>query len=58
MALQREDVWWLPALYLQQSELQPASAREATRRRALALARAHDSRSLERRILAASTAAT
>jgi DNA-binding SARP family transcriptional activator len=52
MATERGDTWWLPALYLQQSELEPASAGEATLRRALTLARAQNSRALERRILA------
>ena len=56
MALERADVWWLPALYLQKSELEPPPRRDATLRRALELARAQNSRSLERRILASSTA--
>ena len=54
MALERGDVWWLPALYLQKSELEPAPEREATLRRGLALARAQNSRGLEQRILASS----
>ena len=33
MALERGDVWWLPALYLQKSEFEPAPEREATLRR-------------------------
>jgi tetratricopeptide (TPR) repeat protein len=53
MALDRGDVWWLPALYLQKSELEPPAARDAIRDRGLALARAQGSRSLEQRILAA-----
>jgi len=56
MALERSDVWWLPALYLQRSELEPAAERETTLRRGLALARAQHSRGLEQRILASSIA--
>jgi tetratricopeptide (TPR) repeat protein len=56
MALERGDVWWLPALYLQKSEHQPAPEREATLRRGLVLASTQNSRGLERRILAASMA--
>jgi DNA-binding SARP family transcriptional activator len=56
MAIERGDSWWLPALYLQKSELEPASASESTLRRALALARAQNSRGLERRILASQVA--
>ena len=52
MALDRSDVWWLPALYLQKSELEPASERDATLRRGLVLARSQHSRGLEQRILA------
>ncbi len=53
MALDRRDVWWLPALYLQQSELAAApAARELAWGRALELARAQQSRALEQRILA------
>ena len=51
MALERADVWWLPALYLQKSELEASPEREATQRRGLELARAQGSRSLEQRIL-------
>jgi tetratricopeptide (TPR) repeat protein len=58
MALERGDVWWLPALYLQKSDLEPAAEREATLRRALALTRTQNSRCLERRILAASIASS
>jgi DNA-binding SARP family transcriptional activator len=53
MAIARSDVWWLPALYLQKSVLEPASTREATLRRGLDVARAQNSRCLERRILTA-----
>ena len=52
MALERDDAWWLPAMYLQKSDLEPSPVREALRRQALELARAQDSRSLEQRILA------
>jgi DNA-binding SARP family transcriptional activator len=54
LARAREDAWWLPALYLQRSEMEPIPERDATRRQALELARAQQSRSLEQRILAAS----
>ena len=56
MALERVDLWWLPALYLQKSELQPPPERELTLRRGLELARAQGSRGLEQRILASSIA--
>jgi hypothetical protein len=56
MALDRGDTWWLPALYLQQGELEPTPVGESTLRRALALARAQNSRALERRILASPAA--
>jgi hypothetical protein len=56
MALDRGDMWWLPALYLQQGELEPTTVGESTLRRALALARAQNSRALERRILASAAA--
>jgi DNA-binding SARP family transcriptional activator len=52
IALERTDVWWLPALYLQRSEFEPQPERAATLRRGLELARRQNSRSLERRILA------
>jgi predicted ATPase len=52
-ALERPDVWWLPALYLQKSELHSSPQREAALHSALALARAQGSRALELRILAA-----
>jgi tetratricopeptide (TPR) repeat protein len=58
MALDRGELWWLPMLYVQKSELEPPPERDATLRRALALARAQNSRGLERRILAASTASS
>jgi len=51
MALDRGDVWWLPALYLQASELAAPAARDALRARALDTARAQGSRALEQRIL-------
>jgi tetratricopeptide (TPR) repeat protein len=53
MARDRIDVWWLPALYLQKSGLEPASAREAMRQLALDTARSQGSRGLEQRILTA-----
>jgi tetratricopeptide (TPR) repeat protein len=52
MACERGDVWWLPALYLQKSEFEPPTEREATLRQALAVARTQNSRALEQRILA------
>jgi tetratricopeptide (TPR) repeat protein len=52
MALERGDSWWLPALYLQRSGLEPSPACEVTRQQALALARSQNSRGLEQRILA------
>jgi DNA-binding SARP family transcriptional activator len=54
MALERPDVWWLPALYLQKSGLVASPQRGAALRTALDLARAQGSRTLERRILASS----
>lgn len=56
LALERADAWWLPALYLQKSELQPQQERDATIRWGLELARAQNSRNLERRLLASSIA--
>ncbi len=56
MALERADVWWLPALYLQKSEFEPPPEREGMLRRGLELARAQRSRALEQRILASSIA--
>jgi hypothetical protein len=53
MALQRSDLWWLPALYFQKSLLDDALQHDAALRRGLELARAQGSRGLERRILAA-----
>jgi DNA-binding SARP family transcriptional activator len=52
MALERGETWWLPELYRQQSDQEPASHGEPTIRRALGLARAQNSRGLELRILA------
>jgi tetratricopeptide (TPR) repeat protein len=52
MALERPDVWWLPALYLQKSELEPPASREAILSQALAVARSQNNRGLESRILA------
>ncbi|HET7221185.1 MAG TPA: hypothetical protein VFJ02_24185, partial [Vicinamibacterales bacterium] len=56
LAIARGDAWWLPAMLLQKSELEPPAARDATLRRALALAREQRSRALERRILSSSVA--
>jgi hypothetical protein len=56
MALDRGDVWWLPALYLRRSDFVAAPEREAMLQRALALARAQHSRGLEQRILASPVA--
>ena len=42
---------WLPALYLQKSELEPSASRDAMRQAALDLARLQRSRGLEQRIL-------
>ncbi len=56
IALDRGEVWWLPALYLQQSELAGGPERGVLWQRALDLARAQNSRGLERRILASSQA--
>jgi DNA-binding SARP family transcriptional activator len=52
MALERGDGWWLPALYLQKSELELAPERDVTLRRALELARTQHNRGLEQRIRA------
>jgi predicted ATPase len=56
MALERGDRWWLPAMYLQKSDLQTAPQRDATLRLALETARSQRSRGLEHRILAAAPA--
>lgn len=56
MALDRGDVWWLPALYAQKSELEPPHERRTTIQRALDLARTQSSRGLEQRILTSSIA--
>lgn len=56
MALERSDVWWLPALYLQRSELETGSERETTLLSGLTLARSQQSRTLEQRILLSSAA--
>jgi tetratricopeptide (TPR) repeat protein len=58
MALARGDAWWLPALYLQKSELGPPADRDAALRRGLAVARAHGSVSLANRLAAAMSATT
>ncbi len=51
MALNRSDLWWLPALYLLKGEMGPPSERQSLLHRGLELARAQGSRSLEGRIL-------
>jgi len=51
MALDRGDTWWLPALYLQKSELEPPARRDDAVRLALDLARAQGNRRVEQRIL-------
>jgi tetratricopeptide (TPR) repeat protein len=51
MASERDDVWWLPAMYLQKSELAAPAERSALIERALASARSQNSLGLERRIL-------
>jgi hypothetical protein len=56
-ALATGEVWWLPALYLQRSTIEPPHERETTLRLALDAARAQNSRALEQRIVAASTGA-
>jgi DNA-binding SARP family transcriptional activator len=58
IAIDRGDVWWLPALYLQRSELESGAEQEATVLKALTLARAQQSRALEQRILSSSVAAS
>jgi DNA-binding SARP family transcriptional activator len=50
LANERLDVWWLPALYLDRGELEPAAQRQASIERALELARAQHNRGLEQRI--------
>jgi tetratricopeptide (TPR) repeat protein len=50
LAIERLDVWWLPALYLQRGELDPPPQREAFIARGLDLARRQHSRSLEARL--------
>jgi DNA-binding SARP family transcriptional activator len=50
-AIESGEAWWLPALYLQQSEIAPDASRAAIAHRALELARAQKSLGLERRIL-------
>ena len=50
-AIDGGELWWLPALYLQQSELAPEASRTGLVNRALETARAQKSLGLERRIL-------
>ena len=56
MAHERSDVWWLPALLLQKSELEPAVERERSLREGLELARAQQSHGLMKRITSAMSA--
>jgi hypothetical protein len=56
MALERVELWWLPALYLQRSEFSPLPTRDEMLRRGLELARAQGGRALEQRIYASSAA--
>jgi DNA-binding SARP family transcriptional activator len=56
MARDRSDVWWLPALLLQKSELEPAAERQRTLREGLELARAQHSYGLMQRISSAMSA--
>ena len=51
MAIERSDVWWLPALYLQKSAFESSPTGDVMLRRALEVARAQNSRGLERQIL-------
>jgi DNA-binding SARP family transcriptional activator len=57
ISLSGGEVWWLPALYLQKSAIEPPIERDATLRLALDTALAQHSRALEQRILAAATGA-
>lgn len=52
IAHDRGEAWWLPALYLQQSQLAAPAEGQLVWSRALELARAQRSRALEERILA------
>jgi tetratricopeptide (TPR) repeat protein len=54
-AVGRKDLWWLPQLLCQKSELEPPPARERLLRQALETARGQQSRALEQRILSALT---
>jgi tetratricopeptide (TPR) repeat protein len=56
MAHDRSDVWWLPALLLQKSELEPPVERERSLREGLELARAQHSHGLMKRITSAMSA--
>jgi tetratricopeptide (TPR) repeat protein len=51
MSVERNDVWWLPALYLEKTHLAPLDSREGLLEQALTAARAQGSRGLEQRIL-------
>lgn len=58
MARARGDAWWLPALYLQKSELGPTAERDTSLRQGLEVARAHGSVSLAARLTAAMSETT
>jgi tetratricopeptide (TPR) repeat protein len=53
-----DDVWWLPALFLQKSDLAPRSERDAILREGIAIAQKQQSLSLLHRLTAAQSAAT
>jgi DNA-binding SARP family transcriptional activator len=57
MARERSDVWWLPAIYLQQGELDPPVDRERLLHIGLETARVQHSLGLVRRITSAMSAA-
>jgi DNA-binding SARP family transcriptional activator len=58
MALDRADLWWVPALYLQKSERQSSVNSQEAFRLGLDLARAQGSRGLEQRLLSSPIAGT
>jgi len=58
MALARGDAWWLPALFLQKSELGPPVERERSLRRGLEIAHEQRSLSLAQRLTSAMSATT
>ena len=58
MALARGDAWWLPALFLQKSELGPPVERDRSLRRGLEIAHGQRSMSLAQRLTSAMSATT